>query len=139
MPALTAARATPHRGGQELSLPVNAATRIFAGAMVAMIASSTGVGNATNAATATNLRGVGVAVEGADNLAGAAGAINVNVRRGTWQFANSASGDLITLADIGTDCFIVDNQTVAKTSASSTRSVAGRVVDVDAGGVWVNF
>ena len=37
-------------------------------------------------------------------------------------FANSASGDLITAAEVGSDCYIVDDQTVAKTNGSSTRS-----------------
>ena len=55
------------------------------------------------------------------------------------QFANSAATDAITLADIGKDCFIVDDQTVAKTDGSGTRSRAGRVFDVDADGVWVEF
>ena len=54
-------------------------------------------------------------------------------------FANSASADLISLADIGADCYIVDDQTVAKTSGTNTRSVAGKVFDVDADGVWVDF
>ena len=54
-------------------------------------------------------------------------------------FANSAAADAITLADIGADCYIVDDQTVAKTSATNTRSVAGKVFDVDAEGVWVDF
>lgn len=47
--------------------------------------------------------------------------------------------DAIALADIGSDCYIVDDQTVAKTSGSATRSVAGKIFDVDAAGVWVNF
>lgn len=46
-------------------------------------------------------------------------------------YANSASTDLIAAAQIGSDCFLVDDQTVAKTSATSTRSVAGRVWGVD--------
>ena len=33
--------------------------------------------------------------------------------------------------------YIVDDQTVAKTNGSSTRSAAGTIVDVDAQGVWV--
>jgi hypothetical protein len=139
MAALTADRATPNRAGNELSLPVAASMKIYAGALVAMITSSTGVGNATKGATATNLRGMGVAIEQADNSGGAAGDISVKVRRGVWAFGNSASTDQITRADIGTDCYIVDDQTVAKTNGSNTRSVAGKVVDVDTSGVWVSF
>lgn len=42
-----------------------------------------------------------------------------------------------TAADIGSDCYIVDDQTVAKTNGTNTRSVAGKIMDVDAQGVWV--
>ena len=58
---------------------------------------------------------------------------------GVFRYANSAAGDLIATADIGTVCYIVDDQTVAKTSATATRSPAGIVEDVDANGVWVRF
>ena len=54
-------------------------------------------------------------------------------------FGNSTSTDAITLADVGSDCYIVDDQTVAKTNGSGTRSRAGRVFDVDSEGVWVDF
>lgn len=137
--ALTADRTTPTRQLSDLVLPVAGGVNIFAGALVAINASGGDAGYATKGAAATVLRGVGVALEPADNTAGADGAITVKVRRGTWQFLNSASGDLITLADIGADCYIVDDNTVAKTNGSNTRSVAGKVRDVDARGVWVEF
>jgi hypothetical protein len=63
-----------------------------------------------------------------------------NVRKDGWfRFANSAAGDLITIADLGTDCYVVDNQTVAKTSGGATRSIAGKVRDIEAAGVWISF
>jgi len=65
--------------------------------------------------------------------------VQVAVRRGCFQFANSASTDALTNLDIGATCYIVDNQTVAKTDGSATRSKAGVVRSVDAGGVWVEF
>jgi len=136
---LTADRTTPQRAGTDLELPVAAATKIFAGSIVAVNASGGAAGYATKGATATVLRGVGVAIEQADNSAGAAGDIRVKVRRGTWRFLNSAAADQITAADIGADCYIVDDQTVAKTNGSATRSVAGKVVDVEPAGVWVEF
>ena len=40
---------------------------------------------------------------------------------------------------MGSDCYIVDDQTVAKTNGGATRCVAGKVWDVDAEGVWVEF
>lgn len=137
--ALTADRDTKRRDGNEFDLPVLGATKIYAGALVAIIASSTGANYAKPGATATNLRGIGVAKELADNSAGADGAINVKVRRGTFLFKNSSAGDAIARADIGADCYIVDDETVAKTNGTNTRSVAGKIRDVDSSGVWVEF
>lgn len=136
MTALAADRNTPRRDGVQFELPVLAAVKIYPGAIVAV---RTDTPYARNGITATTLRGAGVAEALADNSAGANGAINVKVRRGVFRFANSASGDLITVGEIGADCYIVDDQTVAKTNGTSTRSVAGKVRDVDADGVWVEF
>lgn len=133
MVALTADRATPDRKGEVLELPAAAAKKFFAGALGALDAA----GRATPGATATTLKGLGRIETYVDNSAGAAGAVNVRIRMGCFRWANSTSGDLITTADIGADCFIVDDQTVAKTNGGTTRSVAGKVVDVDALGVWV--
>ena len=135
MASLTQDRPTLRRDGEGLDPPVAAATRIFAGAIVCINAA----GFAVPGATATTLKAVGAADDRADNLAGAAGDIRVKVRKGTFRYANSASADLIALADVGSDCYVVDDQTVAKTSGSNTRSVAGKVFDVDADGVWVKF
>ncbi len=133
MTALTADRATPDRRTELLELPAAAAKKFYAGAMAALDAA----GRATPGATATTLKGLGRVEVFADNSAGAAGDITVKIRRGCFRWANSASGDLITTADIGSDCYIVDDQTVAKTNGTNTRSVAGKVHDVDALGVWV--
>jgi len=135
MAQLTADRNTPKREGDVLSLPVAGSVRIHAGALVARDSS----GNATPGATSTTILGVGRAESQADNTAGAAGDISVDVRKGIFRFANSSGGDQISRADIGNDCYIADDQTVAKTSGTGTRSRAGRVFDVDADGVWVKF
>lgn len=135
MAALTADRLTPRRDGKRVSLPVAASTRLYAGSLVCLNAT----GYATKGAISTTLKAVGVAVEAADNSGGANGAINVEVERGTWRFGNSSGGDLIALADVGSVCYVVDDQTVAKTHNGNTRSVAGTVRDVDAAGVWVEF
>ncbi len=135
MAALTAPRNTPSRSADTRELGVKAATKIFQGSLVAVDAN----GYAVPGATATTLRGVGRAELTADNSAGANNAIKVRIGAGVYRFGNSASGDLITTADIGADCYIVDDQTVAKTNGTNTRSVAGKVFDVDAAGVWVKF
>lgn len=136
MTALTADRNTKRRDGVSFEFPVKGAARIYAGALVCI---DTANGYATKGAASTTLKAVGVAQEPADNSAGADGDIRVKVRRGCFPFANSAAGDLITRADIGADCYIVDDQTVAKTNGAGTRSVAGKVRDVDAEGVWVEI
>jgi hypothetical protein len=118
-----------------VSLPVAASVKIYAGALVALDSN----GNAKPGETATGLLGIGRAEAQADNSSGSAGDINVEVRKGVFRFENSAGGDEITLADIGADCYIVDDSTVAKTDGTSTRSVAGKVFDVDSDGVWVRF
>lgn len=135
MAALTADRNTPRRDAVQFEFPVAELIKIFAGALVCLNSSSL----ATKGATATGLKTVGIAEALADNSAGADAAINVKVRRGCFRFGNSASADAIALADVGADCYVVDDQTVAKTSGSNTRSVAGKIRDVDATGVWVEI
>lgn len=133
--ALSKDRNTKRRDGVSFNDPLAASTRIFAGALVCLNAA----GNAVPGATSTTLKARGVAQEYVDNSAGAAGDQRVSTRRGVFNFANSASADEITRADIGVNAYIVDDQTVAKTSATNTRSVAGVIRDVDSDGVWVEI
>lgn len=73
-------------------------------------------------------------------LTGAGNTLHVNCRSGIFKYGNSASADLIATDDIGKDCFLVDDQTVALTNGTNTRSRAGKVYGVDPdGGVWVAF
>lgn len=133
--ALSADRDTPERSGVDFSFPVAAATKIYAGALVCLNAA----GNAVPGATSTTLIAVGRADEQVDNTGGAIGDKVVAVRKGVFRFNNSAAGDAITKAEIGDSAYIVDDATVAKTSGTNTRSVAGKIVDVDADGVWVEI
>lgn len=135
MSALTKDRNTVRRDGVQFSDPVAAATRIFAGSLVCLNAA----GNAVPGALSDALKARGVAQEQVDNRDGAIGDLRIETRRGVFPFANSTTTDEITRADIGADAYIVDDQTVAKTSATSTRSVAGIIRDVDEAGVWVEI
>lgn len=135
MPALTSGRTTPRRTGDLLTLPVAAAKVCWAGGL----ACRDGDGNATPGAVATTLRGVGRFRETVDNRTGAAKAVTVEIEKGIFRFDNSTVADLITTADIGADCYVVDDQTVAKTNGGGQRSVAGKIFDVDAQGVWVDL
>lgn len=133
--ALSADRQVKRREGTNFSDPVAASTQIYLGALVVLNAA----GNAVPGSTATGLKVRGIATEQVDNSTGAAGDKLVPTRTGIFLFKNSASADLIARADIGNDCYIVDDETVAKTSATSTRSIAGKIVDIDASGVWVKI
>lgn len=134
MTALSADRDTLERNGSKLSLPVAASVTCYAGGLAARDAN----GRATPGATATTLRGVGRFAERVTNGT-TAGAVNVEIEKGIFRFGNSADTDAISTANIGADCYIVDDQTVALTSGTSTRSVAGKIFDVDASGVWVDL
>lgn len=135
MTALTQDRNTPAQLGEVQEYPVLAATVIYGGAIACLDAA----GWAVPGATATTLIAAGRADERADNSTGGNGAINAKIRAGVFRFANSAAADAITAAEIGDACFIVDDQSVAKTNGVGTRSVAGTIVQVDALGVWVRI
>jgi predicted ThiF/HesA family dinucleotide-utilizing enzyme len=134
MAALTGDRNTLMRSGEVVSLPVAGGKKIYAGALVARDAN----GYAIPGATATGILGVGRAESQVDNSSGADGDLTVEVRKGVFRFDNDAT-DPVGHADVGNDCYIVDDQTVAKTDGTGTRSVAGKVFDVDSDGVWVKF
>lgn len=135
MSALSADRNTVKRDGKNFEFPVKAATLIYAGAVVCINAS----GLAIAGAATFGLKTVGIAKERADNTDGANGDIRVKVERGVYRLANSASTDAIALADVGRRCYLVDDQTVAKTDNLGARPVAGIVEDVDSAGVWVRI
>lgn len=133
MVALNSERNTRARIGDLRVEPVAATVKIWNGSLIMRNAA----GFLTKGATATGCVGVGRAEKTVDNT-GAAGAASVEYRVGVFLFANSAAADLITIADIGRVCFIVDDQTVAKTDGTGTRSRAGIVDGIEpSGGVWV--
>ena len=133
--ALSADRNTPRVEGPIRRRPVAADTVIYTGALVAQNAS----GNAVPGSTATGLTALGRAEARADNTGGSAGDVTVQVRRGIFRFNNSSSADLIEGDDIGKTAYIVDDETVALTDGSSSRSAAGTIYDVDDLGVWVEI
>lgn len=128
MAALTADRALIQVADLESrNRPLAASTKVYAGGLVALNTS----GYAVPASADATLVVDGVAMEQIDNSSGSAGDLNVEVRAGLFWFSNSSAADEITAGDEGDLCYAADDQTVAKTSSSSTRPVAGRVVDVD--------
>lgn len=136
MAALTRNRDTKVHEIRHLGwLPVAAGVKLYKGAIVAMNAA----GYAVPGATATTLVAAGRSEDEIDNSSGAAGDKKVNIRRGIFLYANSGGGDAITIADRYKQCYLVDDQTVAKTDGTGTRSRAGMVVNVEPAGVWVNI
>jgi len=130
MAAATEGRNTKRRNADKIAGLVNAAAVIFAGTLVTRLTAN---GNLVPAGTAA----AGVAVGVAEETVTGDGVKTVEYSRGCYQFANSAAADLIGKGDIGNPCYVVDNQTVAKTDNAAARKAAGKIIDVDAAGVWV--
>jgi hypothetical protein len=136
MPAATQDRDTKRREGTQESYPVKAATRIWAGTLACVDAT----GFVVPGSVSTTQKCVGVATKQVNNLSGANGDQSLTTDRRPHWFNNSTAGDLIALSDVGAQCFIVDDNTVAKTNGTNTRSVAGKIVNVSATqGVLVDF
>lgn len=132
-------------GTKRFSVPVLANVVILQSALVILddgfarpARAGQGADTAAQAADALTHVCVGIALEpvtgGATN-----GAVSLEVERDCFGFANSAGADEITKADIGKSAFIVDDQTVAKTSATATRARAGVIEDVTSEAVWVSI
>jgi hypothetical protein len=131
MAALTSDRNTPQREGSIVTLGVATGKKIYAGSIVAVDAS----GYATPGDVATTLKYLGRAEEQVDNSSGSDGDVAVSVRKGIFKWENN-TGDEVADSDIGSTCYIVDDQTVG--ISATGRSAAGTVFKVDPDGVWVD-
>lgn len=130
MAAQTGPRSVIEAAGVYVDPPVKGNTTIHQGALVV-----TENGLAIPGKTGVGLTALGVAETSVVNKGGD-GAARALVKRGTFAFF-TLPADPVTIADLGKDCFIVDDQTVAKTSGKDTRSVAGKVMSIDADGIFV--
>ena len=126
MTALTQDFNAPETDGIFRSIPVAANVKILKGAIVVLSG-----GYAAPGTTATGLLMLGRAERTVDNTGGAAGALSVRVKRGIFAWNSAGSGDAITSANIGATAYIVDDNTVALTNGSNTRSAAGTIHDID--------
>lgn len=129
--ALTKGRNTPEAAGDVEEYPVLAGAVCHAGGLAVL----DGDGFAKPGVTAAGLVAVGRFEKSADNSGGASGAIRARVKKGVFRWANSAGADEVTIAHVGDNCYVVDDETVA--IVATGRSIAGRVEQVDAQGVWV--
>lgn len=131
MSALTRDRNTPLMNATVIAVLVASNAKIFAGALVVANAN----GYAAPGSTAVGLTYLGRAEESVDNSGGADGAATVPVRRlNAFKWGNDGS---ITQAHQGKTAYIVDDQTLAATDGTGTRSAAGRIVGIESDGVWI--
>lgn len=138
MTALVTERTTDYYGPYPVrrTIPMRAAAKVFKGGMVATDVAGLAMAAGLGAAGSVRVRGIAQATF--DNSSGAASAIKCEVQTGVWAIPNHGT-DTITQADVGNDCFVADDQTVARTSAGGTRIVAGRVEAIDGNYVRVQF
>lgn len=113
--------------------PAADSTQFYKGGMICLDQSD---GRVKKGATATTLVALGRCEE--NRLTGSSNTRTVRAKSGIFKWLNSGAADAIAADDIGKDCFIVDDETVALTNGGSTRSKAGTVVAVDSDGVWVH-
>lgn len=104
-------------------VPVKGSTVIYQGALVAQNGGYALPARNTSSNTDTI---IGVALETVDNSSGSDGDLDLTkIKRGVFEFANSASTEAITASEIGKTVYAADDQTVSKTSNSSARVAAG--------------
>lgn len=128
---LNADRNTPHRDGVLMAFPVKAGAHIHAGALVVLDG-----GYAKPGVKAAGLVFAGCAAAAADNGDGADGDLEVLVRRNrVFRWKNAAGGGKVAQAQVGSDAYIADDETVTKTANGASK--AGTVLAVDDDGVWV--
>jgi hypothetical protein len=137
-------------GGRMRVYPVEANTNIYLGGMVALNAAGNAVPASATTTVANSLRVVGRAEyvkngipgQNAINNPGAAGAISITARKGVFLYATDGS---VGAAQLGLNCFALDDNTVTALDRASGASVqqyaaAGQVVAIDPSGqAWVDF
>jgi hypothetical protein len=137
-------------GGRMRVLPVEANTNIYLGGIVALNAAGNAVPASATTTVANAQRVVGRAEyvkngmpgQNAINNPGAAGAISITARKGVFLYASDGS---VGAAQLGLNCFALDDNTVTALDRASGASVqqyaaAGQVVAIDPSGqVWVDF
>jgi len=124
-------RNTPKRHSGNRVCLLAAGAIIYAGRLVALEG-----GYAVAGKSAPNLIAVGRANATVNNSGGFAGATQIEVEAGEFQWDNKAD-DPVTQADVGKPCYIVDSSTVSRSDGGGTRSEAGIVRGLEGDGVWV--
>jgi hypothetical protein len=116
---------------QVLAVPVKAKVAIQAGAFV--VADG---GFAVPGRAATGLHALGRCERKVDNSNGPNGAVEVEILRGTFRWDNDPA-DPISQSDLFALCFLSDDHTVCKSDGGGAKSAAGKIIQVDPEGIWV--
>lgn len=130
MAALTKDRNTvqkdsPLNGRQ--SYTCKASKTFYKGALCVMLVNESGQIQPGEALTGSI--GAGVSTKNFTSVSGD----TMTLDTGVFYFNNSSSSDEISADDVGKLCYVVDDNTVALTSNSGARSIAGRVQEVLSG------
>lgn len=122
MAALTKPRQITRYGNKLrlLNLPIAAATKIWAGAIVC----KNTAGYAVPGAATNTLIVLGIASETVDNTAGANGALRVPIEECVADCANLGA-DPVSFVDVGKLVYLADDQSIAKTDDTGARPPAG--------------
>lgn len=129
--ALTANRDTHTRTGELVSMLVETNVTIYAGAMVCENGSS----RVVPASDTSGYAVIGRAESAVSTVGDLTATKYINVRRGVFLWAN---GDSFTAANVGDLAYVEDDQTVQKAASATYDIVAGIVIEVVSGGVWVD-
>lgn len=130
---LTTDRDTQSRIGNSVDLTLKSNETIFAGSLVSLDAN----GEAVSATDTSGESVVGRAEIKVDNAAETSNdGLTIKVKRGIFLFASATNA--ITIANYGDIVYVVDDQTVGRTNEVSNNVEAGRIVDVESAGIWVD-
>lgn len=143
MAALTTFRNTAQQEPSPASVAnfgfgIAASVTCHQGGMVEL--SATGLAQpAGTAGTQQPVVGICTDPEGGDISTGA-NSLTVNVVQGVFELDQGAGADAMTVADVGSLVYCIDDHTVGRTNSNGTRPVAGKLVFVDSGGnAWVEI
>lgn len=114
--------------------PVAASQLLYQGALVGIDAS----GNLAEVTAANGLHVAGASRKRYDNSTGAAGDVIAEIEYGVHRFTNAAAGNALTQADVGKPCFVYDDNTVGKFSATAG-GVAGVLEEIEGSFVYVDM
>ena len=135
MTALAASRQSKTYSAKYIELPGTAQT-VYKGGVACW---DTSTGLVAKAATSATMVPIGVFTEDATVAAGGTVVIELFRELHARWMANDGT-DTVVAANLGTLCYLKDDQTVTKTDATNTQSVAGRIWKIDSvKGVLVEF